>query len=730
MANKAQLPEWARDFLQPARYKIAWGGRGSSKSWTFARMLLLKAAAKPLRILCAREFQNSIQDSVHQDLSDQIKEMNLSHAFIVQEQKIRSRAGSEFLFKGLHGMSGDAAALKSLAGTDLCWIEEGQSVGLRAWRTLTPTIRKKGSEIWVTMNPDLTTDPLYRFIADPQPRSIVKRVNFMDNPWFHETELVDEMEWMRKTDPDAYAHVWLGECRTHSDAQILKGKTSIESFEPCDMWDGPYFGADWGFSQDPTALVKCWIWERRLYVEHEAWGVGVELDHTPALFDRVPGVRDHMIRADSARPETISYIRRQGFNIKAAEKGPGSVEEGIAFLRSFEKIVIHPRCIHMAEEARLYSYKVDRQSGEVTNKIDDRNNHTIDACIAEGALVTTKRGDIPIESVVVGDMVLTRDGWNKVLKSCQTSPIRELWEIKAGEKALKATGDHEVFVVGKGFVRMDAIRYNDWILTYTGDEPCELKQLNIMGNFTGVIQNIMNVLQGFILGVQKQKGFRYSFIVRFIRTILGKFQRAIMYTTRTETLQTTTQSTLSASQQSNIFTNIGMMNAHKNRGNTAKGLDRLQKHGIQARKVWSFIGKLGRLVDNHLSQSHGSAINAGMILIPTNQRTLIGFAAIPVNLRGEEHQVSMMKTDNALFAGSTSSSTNTQGQKLVPVRVDTVLPIKEKSPVYDLSIEGVHEFIAGGILVHNCRYGLSPIMKRGGTARQSITPLPSQQMAW
>jgi phage terminase large subunit len=342
-------------------------------------MLLLKSAARPLRILCAREFQNSIQDSVHQDLSDQIKEMNLSHAFIVQEQKIRSRCGSEFLFKGLHGMAGDAAALKSLAGTDLCWIEEGQSVGIRAWRTLTPTIRKKGSEIWVTMNPDLATDPLYRFIADPQPRSIVKRVNYMDNPWFHETELVDEMEWMRKTDPDAYAHVWLGECRTHSDAQILKGKTSIESFDPGDMWDGPYFGADWGFSQDPTALVKCWIFERRLYVEHEAWGVGVELDHTPALFDRVPGVREHMIRADLSRPETISYIRRHGFNIKKAEEGPGSVEEGIAFLRSFEKIIIHPRCTHMAEDARLYSYIVDSQSGEVTNKINKKNDHTIDA---------------------------------------------------------------------------------------------------------------------------------------------------------------------------------------------------------------------------------------------------------------------------------------------------------------------------------------------------------------
>jgi phage terminase large subunit len=730
LPNKAQLPEWARDFLQPARYKIAWGGRGSSKSWTFARMLLLKAAARPLRILCARELQNSIQDSVHQLLSDQVKDMGLSHAFIVQEQKIRSKVGSEFLFKGLRGLSGDAAGLKSLEGVDVCWIEEGQMVGFKSWQTLTPTMRKAGAEIWATMNPNLADDPLYKLVSNPPPNAIIRRVNYRENPWFGETSLREEMEWMRKTDPDAYAHVWLGECRTHSDAQILHGKTSIEWFEPGDLWDGPYFGADWGFSQDPTALVKCWIFERRLYVEHEAWGVGVELDHTPALFDKVPGVREHLILADSARPETISYIKRQGFKIRAAEKGHGSVEEGIAFLRSFENIVIHPRCVHMAEEARLYSYKVDRQSGEVTNKIDDRNNHTIDACIAEGSLVTTKRGNIPIESVIVGDMVLTRDGWNKVLKSCQTSPSRGLWEIKAGDKSLKATGDHEVFVVGKGFVRMDAIRYNDWILTYTGDELCKLKQLNTKDLFTDAIQNIMNVLQGFILGDQKQKGILYSFTVRFTRTILEKFQRAIMSTTRTETLQTTTQSTLSASQQSNIFTNIGMMNAHKNRGNTAKGLDRLQRNGIQARKVWSFIGKLGRLVDNHLSQSHGNAINAEMYSLQGNQGIQIDFAAIPVNLLGEEHQVSMMKTDHALFAGSTLSSTNTQGPKLVPVRVESVCAITEKSPVYDLAIEGVHEFVAGGILVHNCRYALSPIMKRGGTARQSITPLPSQQIAW
>ena len=379
MSNLALLPEWASDFFAPARYKIAWGGRGSSKSWTFARMLILKGVAKPVRILCARELQNSIQDSVHQLLSDQIRDMGLAHAFIVQEQKIRSRRGAEFLFKGLRGLSGDAAALKSLEGIDICWIEEGQMMGLKSWQTLTPTVRKPDAEIWATMNPNLATDPLYKLVANPPPNSIVRRVNYMDNPWFGETSLVEEMKWMRKTDPDAYAHIWLGECLTHSEAQVLLGKCSIEPFEPLTFWNGPYFGADWGFAQDPTALVKAWVYDAVLYVEHEAYGVGVEIDHTPALFDTVPDVRKHTIRADPARPETISYMRRAGFKIVGAEKGKGSVEDGVAHLRGYAKIVIHPRCVHVQDEARLYSYKTDRLSGAVLPVLEDKNNHCIDA---------------------------------------------------------------------------------------------------------------------------------------------------------------------------------------------------------------------------------------------------------------------------------------------------------------------------------------------------------------
>lgn len=375
------LPPWCMEFLPSrpgTRYKIAYGGRGSGKSWAFARMALIRAALTPVRVLCARELQNSVQDSVHQLLCDQIQGLGLERKFEIKESKIRSHCGAEFLFKGLRGMKNDASALKSLEGVDVCWLEEGQTVSAASLQTLTPTIRKPRAEIWVTMNPDQETDPLYRLILDPPPGSIVRKVNYDLNPWFEETSLTQEMEWMRKTDPDAYAHIWLGECRRYTEAQVLRGKYAIEPFAPESGWNGPYFGADWGFAADPTTLVKLWIHQRRLYVDHEAYGVGVEIDHTPALFDQIPGSRSHVIRADSARPETISYMRRAGFNIQPAAKGKGSVEDGVAHLRGYEAIVIHPRCKHAQEEARLWSYKVDRLSGDVLPLLAEGNDHVMD----------------------------------------------------------------------------------------------------------------------------------------------------------------------------------------------------------------------------------------------------------------------------------------------------------------------------------------------------------------
>lgn len=386
MAHKVQFADWAEDLFKPYRYKCLYGGRGSGKSYAAAAALLLIGASKPCRILCCREFQNSLADSSLQLLADQIEAMGLSSFYEIQEKAIYGKNGTQFIFKGLRH---NVQSIKSMAGITHAWLEEADTVSEASWATLIPTIREPGSEIWCTFNPSKEEDPTYkRMVISPPEDSYIRRVNFVDNPWFPE-ELRKEMEYLRRVDTDAYLHVWEGECRQHSAAQILNGKWSIEEFEePNEGWgnkythdvpDGPYYGADWGFSVDPNTLIRCWIFRKTLYIEYEAYGVGIEISDTPEFFDRVPGSRSHLIRADSARPETISHVRNSGFRIEGANKWPGSVEDGIAVLRSFEKIIIHPRCKHVIQEARLWSFKVDRLTGDVMPKVAEGHDHCWDA---------------------------------------------------------------------------------------------------------------------------------------------------------------------------------------------------------------------------------------------------------------------------------------------------------------------------------------------------------------
>jgi phage terminase large subunit len=374
--NVEIAPKLVPVLFTPSRYKVAHGGRGSAKSWGFARGLIVKSLESPRRILCTRELQVSIRDSVHKLLTDQIEQMGLERYFAPTQHAITNAYGSEFLFEGLRH---NTNKIKSMEGIDIVWAEEAEKISESSWNTLIPTIRKPGSEIWVSFNPDLETDPTYkRFVLQPPPDARVVEINWSDNPWFPE-ELRREKDYLYRVDPDAADNVWGGQPRRNSGACVLRGKWTIQDFETPDGADGPYYGADWGFSQDPTAVVLLWIKDRVLYVEHEAYAVGVELDDLPTFFDRVPGVRSHRIRADCARPETISHLARRNFNIVGAEKWTGSVEDGVAFLRSFEQIVIHTRCVHSAQEARLWSYKTDRLTGDVLPELVDAHNHAWDA---------------------------------------------------------------------------------------------------------------------------------------------------------------------------------------------------------------------------------------------------------------------------------------------------------------------------------------------------------------
>jgi phage terminase large subunit len=204
-----KMPEWAAGLFEPHRYKVAHGGRGSSKSWTFARALLIQAAAKPLRVLCTREVQDSIRDSVHRLLSDQIQSLGLGRHYEVTQTEIRGRNGSLFIFSGLAQQT--VESIKSYEGVDIAWCEEAQSISKRSWDVLLPTIRKPDSEVWITLNPHLETDETYTRFVDPVPENgWVKRVNWRDNPWFPEV-LEQERKDTQRRDPDNYANIWEGE---------------------------------------------------------------------------------------------------------------------------------------------------------------------------------------------------------------------------------------------------------------------------------------------------------------------------------------------------------------------------------------------------------------------------------------------------------------------------------------------------------------------------------------
>ena len=411
-----QFPRKAQILFRPARYKVLYSGRGAAKSWSVARALLLKAHTTqrdkdglPFRILCAREIQTSIKDSVHALLKAQIVKLGLANHFKITDISIVSRVtGAEFIFKGLRSNINE---VKSMEDIDICWVEEAQSVSKASWDVLGPTIRKPGSEIWITFNPDEEKDDTFqRFIVHPSGDIASVKMYWWENPWFTDELEKERMALKKKADENPelyaadYAHIWEGDCKQFSDAVIFKGRYDILSFDwkqvlaerGIDEGNQRWFhGNDFGFANDPNYLGRSFVTEgidritgakeEELWVEGEVFGYGVEIDNLPDLFDgKVPNkkgmdtARTWPIKADCARPEIISYLARQGFNITAADKWPGSVEDGIAHLKMFKKIHLHRENTPLAQtQMRLYSYKVDK-NGDILPIILDKHNDYID----------------------------------------------------------------------------------------------------------------------------------------------------------------------------------------------------------------------------------------------------------------------------------------------------------------------------------------------------------------
>jgi phage terminase large subunit len=380
MNLEIETPEWCLPLLTPNRFKGGKGGRASGKSHFFAEMAIEESIMDAdLQFVCIREVQKSMKFSIKKLLEDKIRSLGVSHMFEITLSEIRRISGEGiFIFQGMQDHTADS--IKSLEGFNRCLVEEAQSLSKRSMELLLPTIRAPGSEIWFSWNPESEDDPVEELFQDHENQEGMEcvHVNFTNNPFCPE-EMKTEAKRHAKNNPDSYGHVWLGDFNKKSDSQIFNGKFSAQEFEPEQHWE-PLHGLDWGFANDPTTAVRCYVNDRKLYIRHECGKVGLELDDTAKyITDNIPSAEKYVIRADCARPESISHVRRKLPKIEACKKWPGSVEDGVEHMRSYDEIIIHPECTATLKEFTKYSYKIHKQTGDILPDIVDDWNHYIDA---------------------------------------------------------------------------------------------------------------------------------------------------------------------------------------------------------------------------------------------------------------------------------------------------------------------------------------------------------------
>ena len=387
---KAEFPVKLQGLFKKARYKVCLGGRGGAKSWGIARALLILGAKSPIRILCAREFQASIKDSVHKLLCDQIEALGLLPFYEITQTSIRGFNGTEFAFIGLKN---NPTNIKSFEGVDICWVEEAQTVSRLSWNVLIPTIRKQNSEIWVSFNPDLETDETYqRFVAKPPRDCIVMRINWSDNPWFPET-LRLEKDALKERDLNAYNQVWEGMCRRSVDGAIFgnemqqaenDGRLTKVPYDPtkpvhavCDLgWSD---ATAWWFVQFigmETRLIRYFEGSQRTMTSYLA-----QLQTFGYVYDTIWLPHDAENKTLAAAGRTIEEIvRSAGFKTSVMPRVP--VVDSINAARTIFPNLWFDRdnCADGLNCLRHYRYEVDPSTGQFSkNPLHDQYSHGADA---------------------------------------------------------------------------------------------------------------------------------------------------------------------------------------------------------------------------------------------------------------------------------------------------------------------------------------------------------------
>ena len=388
--TNAQFPVKMASLFDKARYKVYYGGRGAGKSHSAAKALLILGAKSQIRVLCAREYQTSIKDSVHKLLCDQIELMNLHGFYEITQSAIRGKNGTEFAFVGLKN---NVANVKSYEGVDYCWVEEAQTVSRHSWNTLIPTIRKEGSEIWITFNPELETDETYqRFVVRPPEHAVVQKINWSDNPWFPEV-LALEKDALKSRDPSAYQTVWEGLCRLTVDGAIfaqemqvaeLDGRITKVTYDPTKPVHA-IFDLGWA---DSTAIwfLQFVGMETRLirYVEDNQ----KTISHYLALMQTYGYMYDTLWLPHDAQNKTLAsngksieeIVRAAGYKTRIIERTP--IADSINAARTIFRNCWFDRenCYDGLQCLRHYRYDVDPETGQFSRQpLHDIYSHGADA---------------------------------------------------------------------------------------------------------------------------------------------------------------------------------------------------------------------------------------------------------------------------------------------------------------------------------------------------------------
>ena len=715
-------PEFANFFRDVTAHKYTHyrepGGRGAGRSTAISLAVVNLVVNNPdIHAVLCRKVGNTIRDSVFSQTKWAIEALGLANQFKVNKSLFlitRVATGQQIYFRGLDDPNKIKSIRTPFGRIGVLWLEEAdQTNGEEELRPVRQSVMRGGDDFWC-------------FESWNTPRSRQHWINVRteaeagreDVRTHHSTYLsmppewlgkpfFDEAEALKASNEKAYRHEYLGEAIGYGGEVFERLSIETISDETIATFDNVKMGLDFGFAVDPLAFVKAHLDKTRkvLFIYDELVALNLTDEEAGRLIKaRGVGGRNRII-ADSADPKSIENYRRHGFYVTGCTKFPGSVEHGVKYMQGLTLIVIDPvRCPTAAREFSEYSYKKDK-NGNYMPVLQTVNDH----CIAEGQLVTTDKGKVPIEDVRPGDMVLTRGGYKRVLNAWCSGHDKPVVKIMVGDHSLVCTPNHEVFTENRGFVRADGLRFDDILLF--GDSICQkpLKQLNIMEKSTEDIQIAIDYqINDIFIGMKLKE--QLDFIEEFGKKHLVKYLMDIIYTIKMKIQLIIVLRILNVYQQANILSAIIPLKDWEKLDLIWKILDFYLRNGIRAQKVANGMQNMQNRISKILFQKKKFVKIVEKNIFQKYLSTMANFVLQNVNLLTEENQALITKSEYAQNVKQNFLLINMQKKNVVRKSVVCIEDGGIASKVYDLTIENNHEFFVNDILVHNCidavRYSL------------------------